>query len=719
MQIRFRDYRASFILILCLLAVLIACERQQPEELSVRSESEAANDSRQNLSGSKSGDWPRVGRTYDDQRYSALDLINNGNANQLGLAWFHDLETERSQEATPVVVDGVLYVSTAWSIVKAFDAGTGRLIWTYDPKVHPSVGPKACCDVANRGVAVDSGKVYVGALDGRLIALDSGTGNEIWVTQTTDPELPYTITQAPLVANGRVFVGTAGAEYKVRGYISAYDAITGELAWRFYTIPGEPGDPKTTPELEAARETWNGEFWKMGGGGTVWDSIHFDPQTNMIYFGTGNGIAWASEIRSPGGGDNLFTASVIALDADTGAYRWHHQIVPRDEWDYDVASPLLSADLLIDGRKRHVLMQANKTAYFWVWDAATGELISADPFAPLNWSTGIDMKTGRPQINPAVRYGVGKPAIIWPGPRGAHNWHPISFSPRTGLVYLSVTESNGAFQQLPPDEFELKNDAWITGVIMSSKEIDELYATPGAPARGLGPSYLQAWDPIGRREVWRAAYPEYGASGTLATAGDVVFAGDHAGNFSAYDAATGKNLWTFHTQSRVLAAASTYSVSGEQYVALMVGGRGPSPDQVRTSPTSANNSRLLVFKLGGTLELPAEPFGDATVLKLDPPLPGGTPEQVNQGRASFDRQCSGCHGTSAVADKAAPDLRYSPLLKSLSAWKDVVLGGSRARNGMASFREQLAVGEDEDIYHYVVVEANRAKDALRKSDRGK
>lgn len=661
--------------------------------------------------------WMRAGRTYDDQRFSPLTQINAGNAASLGLAWYSDLDSDRSQEATPIMVDGVLYISTAWSKVKAFDAKSGRLLWEFDPKVPRDVGQVACCDVPNRGVAVWKGRVYVGGLDGRLIALDAATGKLVWSTQTTDPRLSYTITQAPLVAKGMVVIGNSGAEYNVRGFVSAYDADSGKLKWRFYTVPGAPGDPHTTPQLEAARKTWSGEFWKSGGGGTVWDGIHFDPVTDMIYFGTGNAVTWAADIRSPGAGDNLFTASVIAVDVKSGAYRWHQQLVPSDEWDYDVCSPLMSADLMIGGRRRHVLMQAPKTGFFYIWDAKTGETLSANAFAPQNWATGIDLKSGRAKVNPAVRYGVDRPAIIWPAPQGAHNWHPISFSPRTGLVYLSVTEQNAAFQQMPAQTFEIKDRVFNTGVIFTSDAIDRLYAAPGAPKRGLGASYLQAWDPVKGQEAWRAAYPEYGASGTLVTAGGLVFAGNHGGDFTAYDARSGRRLWAQPTQSRVLAAPSTYMVDGQQYVALLVGGRGPSTGQVRTSATSANNSRLLVYKLGGTAQLPNAAFKSAVALRLDPPLLTGSTERVIAGQQSFGKYCAGCHGVSAVADKAIPDLRFSPVLHSLTEWKGIVLGGARSANGMVSFKGILAEGEEENLYHYVISEANKAKAADEASKR--
>lgn len=665
---------------------------------------------RQLAADKEPGTWMSAGRTYDEQRYSPLTGISKANVKDLGLAWYGDVDTERGQESTPVVVDGVLYITTAWSMVKAYDAKTGEKLWEYDPKVDRATGQIACCDVVNRGVAAWKGKIYLGALDGRLIALDGKTGKVVWSEQTTDPKQPYTITQVPRMVKGMVIIGNAGAEYTCRGYVSAYDAETGKLKWRFYTVPGAPGG-ETTPELEKARKTWNGEFWKFGGGATAWDSILYDPKTNLVYFGTGNGLSWAPEIRSPGGGDNLFTSSIIAVDADTGKYRWHHQMVPSDAWDYDVTNPLMTADLKIGGRMRHVLMQAPKIGFYYIWDARTGQLISAEQFAPANWASKIDLKTGRPVENPAARYTVAKAAIVYPAPLGAHNWHPMSFSPRTGLVYIPVTENNTGFQQVAPDKFKLNDRAYNTGTVSASAEISRLYAEPGAPPRGNVKSYLQAWDPVAGKEVWRIANKDYGASGTMTTASDLLFSGNWSGEFVAYDARTGARLWAAPTQAATVAAPSTYVIDGEQYVAILVGARGLPKGQARTNPLSANNSRILVFKLGGKAQLPAAPVQAGTVAArtLDPPLMSGTNEQVIDGQGSYARTCAGCHGAGGVADKSIPDLRYSPTLRNLTEWNAIVVNGARADKGMASFKSMLADGESENIFHYIVSQANKDK----------
>ncbi|WP_394763619.1 PQQ-dependent dehydrogenase, methanol/ethanol family [Phenylobacterium sp.] len=656
------------------------------------------------------GTWMAAGRTYSEQRYSPLTGINKGNVSKLGLAWSGDIDTERGQESTPVVVDGVLYITTAWSMVKAYDAASGKPLWAYDPKVDRATGQVACCDVVNRGVAAWKGKIYLGALDGRLIAVDGKTGKVAWQIQTTDPTQPYTITQVPRIVKGMVIIGNAGAEYTCRGYVSAYDAATGKMKWRFYTVPAAPGDPTNTPMLEAAAKTWHGDFWKYGGGGTAWDTILYDPKTDLVYFGTGNGLSWSQDIRSPGGGDNLFVASVIAVHADTGKYAWHFQEVPGDEWDYDVTNPLMTADLKIHGAVRHVLMQAPKTGFFYVWDAKTGKLISADKFAPLNWASKIDLKTGRPVENPAVRYTETKAAIVQPAPLGAHNWHPMAYSPRTGLVYIPVTESSTGFQSMAAKDFAPKDRVYNTGTVAFSDKITALYGQPGALGRGNIRSYLEAYDPVAQKVVWRAPDQDYGAHGAMVTASDLVFSGDWSGRFSAFDARTGAKLWSAPVQADVVAAPSTYTIKGVQYVALLVGARGLPPGQVRTNPLSANNSRLLVFKLGATAQLPQAAVAGAVAGKvLDPPLLTGTNEQVIDGEGAYGRYCAGCHGQGGTADKSIPDLRYAPALNSLRSWNSIVLDGARADKGMVSFKKVLAEGQAEAIYHYIVSQANKAK----------
>jgi PQQ-dependent dehydrogenase (methanol/ethanol family) len=653
--------------------------------------------------------WLAAGQNYEEQRFSRLTRVNTSNVGQLGLAWFADIDTERGQEATPVMVDGRLYVTSAWSMVKAFDARTGRALWAYDPEVDRAKGADACCDVVNRGVAVWGGKVFVGTLDGRLVALDAATGAVVWSKMTVDPAGHYTITGVPRVIRGKVIIGNGGAEYGVRGYVTAYDAATGAQLWRFYTVPGNPALGFEQPELERAARTWNGEWWRLGGGGTVWDGMAFDPRSNLLYVGVGNGTPWNHTLRSPGGGDNLFLSSIVALDPDTGRYVWHYQTTPGESWDHTSTQPLMVADIDWQGARRRVVMQAPKNGFFYVLDAKTGQLLSAEKFAPVNWAERVDLATGRPVENPDARYdATGRPAIVSPSPQGAHNWHPMAFSPETGLVYLPVTENNSGFAN--PLEFHINSVGYNTGV--DSARASTLYDQPGAPPRGPVTSYLLAWNPSTQHEAWRVTNQVFGASGVLATAGGLVFSGNHNGEFAAYDAATGQRLWAMPTQARIVAAASTYEIGGEQYVAVLVGARGLPNGASRTSRVSGNNSRLLVYKLGAHASLPTETVSNADAPReLTPPLLTATNEEVFQGQTVFERTCAGCHGARVISMTTAPDLRYSPALHSAQRWNAVVLGGLLRDRGMASFDPVLEEGESEAILAYVISRANEDKAA--------
>jgi len=463
------------------------------------------------------GNWMSYGRTYSEQRFSPLRQINEQNVGQLGLAWYVDLDARRGQEATPIVVDGVMYFSTAWSKVFAVNAARGEKLWSYDPKVPPEWAVKACCDVVNRGVAVWRGKVFVGTLDGRLVALDASTGKPAWETLTIDPQYRYTITGAPRVVKGKVLIGNGGAEMGVRGYVSAYDADTGKLAWRFYTVPGDPSKPFESPALEKAAKTWSGEWWKLGGGGTVWDSIVYDPELDLLYIGTGNGTPWNRRARSPQGRDNLFTSSIVALRPETGEYLWHYQEVPGDAWDYDSAAPIILADITVGGAPRKVLFQAPKDGYFYVLDRATGEVISAKPYTTVTWATGIDPTTGRPLENASARYEEGgKAAPLVPGPLGGHSWHSMSYSPQTGLVYIPVQEAGFLYKS--EVHFQERNLAFNTAIDFVAGGMPQRPEVKKSILDSIK-GHLSAWDPIQQKEIWRVDRSSPVNGGILSTAG--------------------------------------------------------------------------------------------------------------------------------------------------------------------------------------------------------
>ena len=516
---------------------------------------------------SRRGDWLSYGRTYDEQRFSPLDQIHDGNADKLGLAWAFDTATDRGLEATPLVINGVMYTTGSWSVVYAIDARTGKQLWKFDPEVHRKYDALACCDVVNRGAAFYKGRVYLGALDGRLIAIDAKTGKSAWQTTTVDQTQAYTITGAPRIAKGKVIIGNGGAEYGVRGYVSAYDAETGQLAWRFYTVPGDPSRPQESKALEAALPTWKGnDWWKFGGGGTVWDSIVYDPEINLLYVGTGNGSVWSRKVRSPGGGDNLYLSSIVALNADTGKYAWHYQTTPGDNWDYNAAQPMILADLTIGGRVQKVLMQAPKNGFFYVLDRATGKLISGQPYVFTSWATGIDKQTGRPIETEAARYRY-TPVRLSPSPVGAHHWPPMAFNPTTGFVYYPGQETSSAFAM--EEKFEFKEGQWNLGIRRGTppgaKPVPPPPPDPKAPAPG---GFFVAWDPVAQKAAWKI--PFLSSGGALSTAGQLIFVGNSAGKFFAMDPLSGKTLWETQLGQGV-ATPISYELDGKQYIAVMSG----------------------------------------------------------------------------------------------------------------------------------------------------
>ena len=682
----------------------------------------AVNSARLLAADDEPGQWMSTGRTYSEQRFSPLSDINRETVSRLKLAWYQDLDTHRGQEATPIVVDGVIYVSTAWSKVKAYDAASGKELWSYDPEVPGETAVHACCDVVNRGVAAWNGKIYVGTLDGRLIALDAKTGDVVWVRITVDQSKSYTITGAPRIVKGDVLIGNGGAEYDARGYVTAYDAETGEQKWRFYTVPGDPAkgpDGAASDNIMAmAAKTWNGEWWKLGGGGTVWDAIVYDPETDLLYIGVGNGTPWNQSFRSPGGGDNLFLSSIVALNPDTGEYVWHFQETPGETWDFTATQPIIVADLMIDGEKRHVLMQSPKNGFFYVIDAKTGEFISAKNIVDVNWTTGLDPKTGRPTMNPAARIDkTGEPFVVMPGPGGAHSWHPMSYDPETGLVYIPA--QTGGFPYTPTKELDPEPRGFNNGMDFAS---DPLPADPATKAAILATAEgrLIAWDPVKQEEVWRVTYPGTGNGGVLSTAGGLVFQGSKGGEFAAFDAKTGEKLWSMDAQTGITAAPIAFKTGGREYIAVMAGGGGIdylAPGEFGSKGGGLpNRSRLLVFALDGEASLPAIPASVSRT--LDPPPLTASADAVEKGRSLYGRYCSICHGAAAHSVGLVPDLRYSFALADDQLFHDIVIGGDLSANGMVSFKDVLTDEDAEAVRAYLIARANEDKQALETQEKG-
>ncbi len=669
------------------------------------------DDARINNAESEPGNWLAYGRTYEEQRFSPLDQINTESVSQLGLAWFTDMRSNRALEATPIIVDNMMFVSSAWSRVYAFNAVTGEEIWSFDPKVPGAWARKACCDVVNRGVALYKGRVYVASLDGRLISLDAASGKQLWEVNTLiDRKRDYTITGAPRVANGKVFIGNGGAEYGVRGYVTAYDAETGEEVWRFYTVPGDPSLPFEHPEMEMAAKTWKGgEWWKIGGGGTVWNSIVYDPDFNNVYIGVGNGSPWTRVIRSPGGGDNLFLSSIVALDADTGEMKWYYQTTPGDNWDYTAVQDMVLADMEVDGVERKVLMQAPKNGFFYVLDRESGELLRAHKYVAANWATHVDMETGRPVEDPALDY-ITEPKWILPGPLGGHNWQAMSFDKDKGIMYIPAMESPLAYamndEWTNTGTYKRVVGGWNLGIELG--RIVQVMEDAGDPPKARG--ILKAFDPLTGKEVWAVEQLHHWNGGVLATKGGLVFQGNSLGEFNAFNADNGELLWTFNAYTAFLAPPVSYQIDGVQYVAILAGtgggdlfgGEVPNLASVKYG----NFGKLLVFKLGGNVALPPPTVIDRSIPE-QPDLQASA-EDLSRGERLYHETCAVCHGLAVKAGGVIPDLRLMPAAKH-ELFNKIVLDGVLAANGMASFADLIDEGDANRIHAYVVSRANEDK----------
>ncbi len=642
------------------------------------------------------------------QHHSPLATIDTGNVRDLGLAWEYTPNASRGKvnrglEATPIVVDGVMYASGSWSVVFALDAKTGEEIWRYDPQVDGNYARRACCDVVNRGVQVWKGRVYVGTLDGYLVCLDAATGKPVWKADTfTDRKTFYTITSAPQVAKDKIIIGNSGGEYDARGYITAFDLETGKFAWRFFTVPGDPKKPFEHPELAAAAKTWDPKStWENGGGGTVWGQMAYDPNLNLLYFGTGNSVPYPQWFRSPAGGDNLFLVSIIAINPDNGRMAWYYQTTPAEIWDYTCTANIILADLLIENKPVKALMQAPKNGFYYVLDRTNGKLLSAKNYVPVNWASHIDPASGRPVLTEQGQYKTG-PKFIFPFLAGGHNWHPMSFSPKTGLAYIPTLDMGFMYAAPPVYTYRpgfgnehIRYD-YTPEMVKQAEEQQKLFPEKEG-------SILKAWNPVTQTEAWIVKLGSDGLGGVLSTDGSLVFNGTWSGKLIAYHAATGVLLKEINTGTGILAAPMTYEIDGEQFIAVMAGfggGAMPIPQPVWAVTKYENTGRLLVYKLGGK-STPLPPLRVRDSVLMQPPSIAIHPAAVSKGKQLFNEICATCHvnfGDQHLSEY--PDLSMMSTATHAS-FNDILLKGKLSYYGMADFSDILKPADVDAIHQYL------------------
>ncbi len=660
------------------------------------------------LLGPKPGaNWSSYGGDASENHYSPLKEINDETIGRLRLAWSYDLPVTPNGLGAPLAIDGILYFPVGHSIIHAMNAQTGELLWQYDPQVYEVAGDRMRAGWGNRGLAYSNGKIYTATLDGRLIAINARTGEPVWTAETIEEGAPLYITGPPYRMGDLVVIGNGGGDYgPARGYVTAYNAETGAQAWRFYTVPGNPADGFENDAMRMAAETWTGEWWTLGGGGTAWHAMAYDRELNRLYIGTGNGLPWNQKVRSPEGGDNLFLSSIVALNARTGEYVWHYQIDPGETWDFNAAMDIELVDLTINGERRRALIQAPKNGFFYIIDRVTGEFISAGPFAEnITWAERIDQETGRPVETADARFPDGRPFLGFPSSWGAHGVAPMSFNRDNGLVYIPVTEAGQVYVDAP----NLAEWRPADGVMRLNSALGPRPATMTIP-----PAYssLLAYDPVNQREVWRHRLTGMQNGGTLTTAGNLVFQGNVTGELIAYRADTGEKLWTFDAQVGIGAQPVTYLAGGRQYVTILTGWRGTGASGLeREWNYYTQRRRVLTFVLDGEAELPPVDGDDEPPL-LDDAAFRVNPAEADLGRAVFHRNCHVCHGPNLIAGGAAPDLRRAGSAMDYTALAAVLQDGALRPRGMPQYQEM----PDEEVaalQHYIRQQARVAIAAQR------
>lgn len=694
-------------MLLCFIFVLLTGCNQSPEKGSVehiKAVTSAVDLDRLVNADNTPEDWLSVGRNYSEDRFSPLAQITKQNIDSLGLAWTLNLGTTKGFEATPLVVDGIMYVSGPWSIVYAIDVRKGELIWTYDPKVPREYGEIACCDVVNRGVALYQGLVFVGTLDGRLVAIDAATGEKTWEVLTVDQSKSYTITGAPRVFDGKVIIGNGGAEFGVRGYVTAYDALTGEHSWRFYTVPGNPADGYENEAMRKAAETWTGKWWESGGGGTAWDAYAYDPELKIVYVGVGNGTLWNQSLRSPQGGDNLYLSSIVALNVDNGDLEWYYQTTPGDNWDYTATQHIILAEVEINKQPRKVLMQAPKNGFFYVLDRSDGSLISADPFVYTNWASHVDLETGRPVETNYSRYKEVN-AQIFPGPAGGHNWQPMAFNPITNLVYIPARDLSMIYGQ--PLTWEYQKDKRTFNIALGGNKNAITRMDSLAPEeKGM----LIAWDPIKKKEVWKVPHKSTWNAGVLSLE-DLVFQGNAEGFLLAYDATDGTEKWRFNVGSGVVASPISYMVDGIQYITIISGWGGVLGRSIRYTDQLYPGT-IYTFALGKNEASPEYPTIKKELIDLEVTVDN---DHIVQGKLVFNQYCRRCHGTPGSGGGAYPDIAYSNKAV-FGLFSQIVGEGAFLAKGMPNFGDRLDESQVTNIKNYLIYAAKDLKNGEKEDE---
>ena len=646
--------------------------------------------------------WTKHGLNDEETRYSPLSAIDTSTVGNLKLQWRFSTGMKRGIEASPLVIDSIMYFTGPWSVVFALDIRSGKEVWRFDPEVDRSFGEKACCDVVNRGVAYASGKIYLGALDGRLIALDAHSGEKIWETLTVDQAKPYTITGAPRVVKDKVIIGNGGAELGVRGYFSAYDTESGAMKWRFYTVPGDPSLPFESAEMETAAKTWTGEWWKFGGGGTVWDAMAYDGDLDMLYVGTGNGSPWDRNKRSPEGGDNLFLSSILALDPDDGRLIWHYQTTPGDSWDFTATQHMILADLEIKGEVKKVLMQAPKNGFFYVLDRTNGQLISAEKYTYVNWADSINIQTGRPIERPLARYNSANIDIA-PNFDGGHNWQPMAYNKDLDLVYIPARET---FSNYGVDlTWEYNKNGWGVGAgwNLAISNDPKLPTIKDEKARKIGK--LIAWDPIKQQEVWHIEQNNIWNGGLLTTAGYLVFQGTADGYIRAYHAKTGALLWVVDLGTGIMAPPITYEVDGVQFLTVITGwGGGHGMKNKYTNQVLPGT--VYTFSLQGNMALPKKL--EAIARKPVKTTWHLLDFEIQQGAQVFYKYCNVCHVVDGSSGGVAPNLAYSPHIGG-PTFEKIVIEGQLLANGMPSYKDRLDEDDVKALQAFIMKSASGLK----------